>query len=87
MATPSTKPVAPKQQPKKPKYDGAPVSRTRAVRTGHNEYTVIRDIWDCPPTSSVVEVEKVSRVSAEDRCRLAWEHVLGPNRLGGTGLE
>jgi hypothetical protein len=81
--TPSTpKKLSPKAEPPK----SAPISRMRAVKVGHNEYDVIVETWDSPPTKTEVVVSKVSGVSAQYRCRLHLEEQMGPNRLGGTGL-
>ena len=40
-----------------------------------------------PPSSVKVLKEKSDGASAQYRCRLWLEEYLGPNRLGGTGLE
>ena len=68
------------------KYDGPPAKRVRAVKTGHNEYTVIEETFAGPPTSVKVLKEKSDGSGAQYRCRLWLEEYLGPNRLGGTGL-
>lgn len=67
--------------------DVPPVTRVRAVKTGHNEYTVVEETFSGPPATSKVLAEKVDGTSAMYRCRLRAEELLGPNRLGGTGLE
>lgn len=81
--TPST---SKKPQPKPEAPKSTPVSRMRAVKVGHNEYDVITETWDSPPTKTEVVASKVSGVSAQYRCRLFLEEQMGPNRLGGTGL-
>jgi hypothetical protein len=79
-STPKPKPVA------KPLSDTPPITRMRAVKTGHNEYTLLRETWTSPPDATETVVTKVDGVSAQYRCRLHLEEQLGPNRLGGTGL-
>ena len=91
-STPSPRSATPKKPdpriPKRPAaYDAPPARRVRAIRTGHNEYTVVEETFDGPPSSSVVLKEKSDGAGAQYRCRLWLEQHLGPNRLGGTGLE
>ncbi len=83
MSKPST---ATKKKPEA-KYDGPPATRVRAIRTGHNEYTVVEETFATAPTSTKTLAEKVDGSSAMYRCRLRAEELLGSNRLGGTGLE
>lgn len=82
------KPSTARTAPKKPdaKYDGPPAKRVRAIKTGHNEYTVVEETFAVAPTSVVVLKEKSDGSGAMYRCRLWAEEYLGPNRLGGTGL-
>lgn len=88
-------PQSTKKPPKPPglqklearKYDGAPAVRVRAIRLGHNEYSVVEETFAERPTSTKVLAAKVDGSSAMYRCRLRAEELLGPNRLGGTGLE
>lgn len=79
MAKPTT-PATP------PRYDGPPVKRVRAIQKGHNDYTVIEETFEGPPTSVRVLKEKSPRVPAEDRVRLYNEEWLGTNRFGSSGL-
>lgn len=77
-STPKPKPAA--------KSDTPPITRMRAVKTGHNEYTLLLETWSSPPDKTETVVAKVDGVSAQYRCRLHLEEQMGPNRLGGTGL-
>ena len=83
MSKPST---APPLKPA-PKYDGPPVTRVRAVKTGHNEYQVIEETFTGPPSAVKVIQPKTDGSGAMYWCRLRLEELLGSNRLGGTGLE
>lgn len=87
---PISKPKAvPTSAPKKlyGKYSGPPALRVRAIKTAHNEYTIVEEKFEMAPTSTRVLAERVDGSSAMYRCRLRLEELLGPNRLGGTGLE
>lgn len=83
MSKPSTAPP-PKSAPK---YDGPPVTRVRAIKTAHNEYRVIEETFSGPPSAVKVLQTKTDGSGAVYWCRLRLEQLLGPNRLGGTGLE
>ena len=85
MSKPSTAP--PKPSSPKSDYSGPPATRVRAVKTGHNEYSVVEETFSDAPSSVKVLATKVDNTSAVYRCRLRLEEMLGPNRLGGTGLE
>ena len=78
MAKPTTEPSK--------KYAGPPARRVRAVRNGNNDYTIIEEIFEGPPTSTRVLKEHSPRVPAEDRVRLWNEEFLGPNRFADSGL-
>ena len=84
MSKPST--ARPAQKTEKP-YDGPPSVRVRAVKTGHNEYAVVRETFADAPTLVEVLQPKTNGAGAQYWCRLELEKQLGPNRLGGTGLE
>lgn len=85
MSKPSTARTEAKP-PEKP-YDAAPAKRVRAIKTGHNEYTLVEETFASPPTSVRVLKEKSDGGGAVYRCRLWIEEHIGTNRLGGTGLE
>lgn len=92
MPKPSTaRPVPAKPSLTKPSTksfpEGPPAIRVRAIKTGHNEYTVVEETFATAPTAVKVLKEKSDGAGAQYRCRLWLEQHLGPNRLGGTGLE
>lgn len=87
MTKPSTAPTKPAaKSPPAPAYDGPPVSRIRAIKTGHNQYKLVEEVWDTPPTSVRVTEPKTDGVGAIYRVRLYNEEKLGPNRFGDSGL-
>lgn len=87
MPKPSTARIGPEAPSSTTKLTVPPAVRVRAIKTGHNEYTVVEETWATAPTSVKVLKEKSDGASAQYRCRLWLEERLGPNRLGGTGLE
>lgn len=69
-------------KPDAPLYAGPSVARLRAVRTGHNEYDVVEEVWTTPPTVVRVLKSKASRAMAQ--CRLRDRHLLlDPIKEGG----
>lgn len=87
---PPPKTARPKRPPGLQKLEAQrvpPVTRVRAIKTGHNEYTVIEETFEGKPSSTKVLQQKTSGDGAMYWCRLRAEELLGPNRLGGTGLE
>lgn len=63
-----------------------PAKRVVVERIGNNEYRVVEETYDCPPTSTRVLQSNVARVPAEDEVRLWLETHLGTNRFGDSGL-
>lgn len=92
MPAPSTKPPPKLKKPPglkklETKDETPPVTRVRAIKTGHNEYRVVEETFTGPPASTKVLQPKTNGAGAMYWCRLRLEELLGPNRLGGTGLE
>ena len=79
-ARPATK-SKPTEAPKPP-----PAKRVRAIKTGHNEYSIVEESFEGPPTSTKVLQSKTDGAGAMYWVRLWHEEQLGPNRLGGSGL-
>jgi hypothetical protein len=83
----------PKPEPVKPVVTAKPVIRTHlpakrvvAERLGNNEYRIIEETYDVPPTAVRVLQLCVTRVPAEDEVRLWLENHIGANRFGDSGL-
>lgn len=83
----------PKPEPVRPIVEAKPVIRTHlpakrvvAQRMGNNEYRIIEEEYDCPPTSVRVLQPKTERVPAEDEVRIWNETHLGVDRFGSSGL-
>lgn len=81
MPKPATARPAPK------KYEAPPAKRIRAIQVASNNYTLIEETFEGPPTSVRVLKDGCPRVSAEDRVRLYLEEQLGLNRFGESGLD
>ena len=79
-ATPAPAPKAPA------KRTTPPARAVRAVQLASGVYTVVEEVYDCPPTSTRVLAKKVGRVPAEDEVRIWYESLLGQNRFGDSGL-
>jgi hypothetical protein len=82
-----------KPEPVRPTVVAKPVIRTHTPakrviveRFGNNQYRVVEEEYDCPPTSRRVLQPDVTRVPAEDEVRLWLVNHLGHNRFGDSGL-
>lgn len=61
--------------------------RIRVERLGNNQYRLVEDIYEGPPTRTVVQRENVSYAQAHAEVKLYWANALGFNGLGDSGLE
>lgn len=64
-----------------------PARRIRVERLGNNQYRVVEDIYEAPPTRTVVQRENVPYAVAHSEVKLFWANALGLNGLGDSGLE
>lgn len=78
---PAEKPQSPSPQPKVP-----PARRIRVIQKGSNNYDVVVDEYEGPPTRTKVLRQGVARTVAIYDVRLYLEEYLGPDRVGDSGL-
>jgi hypothetical protein len=69
-----------------PKYAAPPAKRIRAERIANNEYRLVEEVWETPPTSTKVLMEKCSGIGAQERVRLWMHEHVGANFYGDSGL-
>lgn len=68
------------------KYTAPPAKRIRAERLGNNEYRLIEEVWETPPTSTKVLHPKCSGIGAQERVRLWMHEHVGGNFFADSGL-
>lgn len=71
--------------PPKPTAKLPPTRRLRAIRHGNNDYELVEDTYDCPPTSTRTLKRSAKEIVA-DEARIWLVEYVGPNRTGDTGL-
>jgi hypothetical protein len=63
-----------------------PASRVVAYRRSNGGYRVVREKYECEPTSTEVLHDNADFGTAEYEVRLDLENTAGPNRHGQSGL-
>ncbi len=58
----------------------------RAKQLASNEWRVTEEVYYGEPDETRVILDRVSTVNAEDEVRLFYENMMGPNRLGDSGM-
>ncbi len=73
-------------QSKPQTYSGKPARRIVAVKTGFNEYDLVEEVFNCPPTETKVIQKGIDRGGAAYRVKLYNTELMGEDRYGDSGL-